>query len=255
MSLEFNRSSLNGVPGHARSLLSGFQTICTRTSGFNAIDLASLSPPMLIVLWIMMYISSYPIIAGVRQASDEAAGAAADNEETLAMPQNRDATVAGRVKKSCTEDLPLLIVALFIIAVVEDGLIKGDMDETIFAILFEVSSAYGPVGLSLGYPGTVTSLSAVFQPISKVVIILIMIAGRHRGLPRSIDNAVDAQRVFSSWPQDLQPHWASGEADLSASPTLPPTAGLPGASSGRTPQAASPEEATPLSTSSWRRET
>eukprot|EP00667_Euglena_gracilis_P005617 EG_transcript_5650 len=259
MSLEFNRRSLNMVPGHVRSLLAGCQTIYTRTTGINAIDMSALSPPMLIVLWIMMYISSYPIIASVRQASDQQAADAARNEEgTIGMPQkDRDTTVAGRVKKSCTDDLPMLIVGLFIITVVEEDLILANTDETIFAILFEVTSAYGPVGLSLGYPGTVTALSGVFHPISKLVIMLIMICGRHRGLPQAINHSVDPQKVFSAWPQDLEPHWASVEPDP-ASPTCPvpplatgsATATATPATNGG-PRDAAREEAAPLASSSW----
>jgi hypothetical protein len=44
-------------------------------------------------------------------------------------------------------------------------------------LLCQVSSAFGTVGLSFGYPGTVTSLSARFSPTGKVVIMLVMIAG------------------------------------------------------------------------------
>ena len=56
--------------------------------------------------------------------------------------------------------------------------------------MFEVVSAYANVGLSLGHPTVMTSLSGEFTTISKVVVCAMMIRGRHRGLPYSVDRAV-----------------------------------------------------------------
>jgi hypothetical protein len=57
-------------------------------------------------------------------------------------------------------------------------------------VLFEIVSAYGTVGLSLGYPGTNASFSAQFKPLSKLIIIAMQIRGRHRGLPYALDRAI-----------------------------------------------------------------
>jgi hypothetical protein len=59
-----------------------------------------------------------------------------------------------------------------------------------FNVLFEIVSAYGTVGLSLGYPGINASFSAEFRVISKLVICAMMIRGRHRGLPYALDRAI-----------------------------------------------------------------
>lgn len=56
--------------------------------------------------------------------------------------------------------------------------------------MFEVISAHGTVGLSLGYPGTSASFSGEFNVVSKLVIMATMIKGRHRGLPSAIDRAI-----------------------------------------------------------------
>src|SRR2546421_6763258 len=59
-----------------------------------------------------------------------------------------------------------------------------------FAVLFEIVSAYGTVGLSLGYPNINASFSAEFGVIAKLVIIAMQIRGRHRGLPYALDRAI-----------------------------------------------------------------
>ena len=51
-------------------------------------------------------------------------------------------------------------------------------------------SAYGNVGLSLGYPTINASFSAEFRTLSKLVIVAMQIRGRHRGLPYNLDRAV-----------------------------------------------------------------
>jgi Trk-type K+ transport system membrane component len=61
---------------------------------------------------------------------------------------------------------------------------------SVFSIFFEVVSAYGNVGLSLGHPSNSTSLSGHFTVFSKVVICAMMIRGRHRGLPYALDRAI-----------------------------------------------------------------
>jgi len=55
--------------------------------------------------------------------------------------------------------------------------------------MFEVSSSYGTVGLSLGDPSG-TSLAGGLRTLSKLVLCAVMIRGRHRGLPLAIDRAV-----------------------------------------------------------------
>ena len=57
-------------------------------------------------------------------------------------------------------------------------------------MLFEIVSAYGTVGLSLGYPDINASFSAKFSTVSKLVIIAMQIRGRHRGLPYELDRAI-----------------------------------------------------------------
>lgn len=98
-----------------------------------------------------------------------------------------------RASSMLSRDLFWLAIALFLITLAESSSIRDTQYPqymSIFGVIFELCSAFGTVGLSLGFPGTVTSLSAQFGTFSKLVIIAVMIAGRHRGLPSAIDPAV-----------------------------------------------------------------
>lgn len=96
------------------------------------------------------------------------------------------------LRKQLSFDLWFLFLGLFIICICENDKIKDEAMPSfnIFAILFEIVSAYGTVGLSLGYPNTDQSFSAQFTVLSKLVIISMLIRGRCRGLPYSLDRAI-----------------------------------------------------------------
>lgn len=53
-----------------------------------------------------------------------------------------------------------------------------------------MTSAYGTVGLSTGVPGQNYSLCGSFGSLSKVVLLFVMVRGRHRGLPLAIDRSI-----------------------------------------------------------------
>ncbi|CAF5229000.1 unnamed protein product, partial [Rotaria magnacalcarata] len=62
----------------------------------------------------------------------------------------------------------------------------ADPNITLLKIIFETISAFGTVGLSLGYPNIVSSFATVLSPASKVILIATMLMGRHCGLLASM---------------------------------------------------------------------
>ncbi|CAI4043575.1 hypothetical protein SKDZ_10G0870 [Saccharomyces kudriavzevii ZP591] len=100
--------------------------------------------------------------------------------------------IGAHLRKQLSFDLWFLFLGLFIICICEGDKIK-DVQEpnfNVFAILFEIVSAYGTVGLSLGYPNTNQSFSRQLTTLSKLVIIAMLIRGKNRGLPYSLDRAI-----------------------------------------------------------------
>jgi len=100
--------------------------------------------------------------------------------------------VATHLRKQLSFDLWYIFLGLFIITIAEGPRIQDTKDYafTTFAILFEVVSAYGTVGLSLGYPGFNASFSGQFNVVGKLAIIAMQLRGRHRGLPYELDRAI-----------------------------------------------------------------
>ncbi len=81
-------------------------------------------------------------------------------------------------------DLWFIFLGLFIICIAEGRQVGSNrpMDFTSSKYYSRLLCAYGTVGLSLGYAGSNTSsFTGQFTPISKLVIIAMMIRGRHRG--------------------------------------------------------------------------
>lgn len=145
----------------------------------------------------MMYISVLPIAISVRRTNvyEEQSLGVYTKEETRTcegVDENRPSNYVGsHLRNQLSYDLWYICVGLFIICIAEGSkLQKQDFRFSIFAVLFEIISAYGTVGMSLGYSDTDCSLSAKFNVVSKLVIIAMMIRGRHRGLPYAIDRAI-----------------------------------------------------------------
>lgn len=204
MSLEFNEENkfLPGTPDHIKVLIGWFQSISTRTAGFNVIDLSVVAPSVQFLYCVLMYLTSYPVIAAIRRASESREvkvhkGNISEVDEDIGSNEPTQRRPWNQVKQSILADSWLLVLAVFAICAAQDKLITKDDYVDIFRILFEISSAYGTVGLSIGYPGTVVSFSGKLNTFSKLVICIVMLGGRHRGLPRSIDRAVSLPTLFN----------------------------------------------------------
>ena len=106
--------------------------------------------------------------------------------------ENEPSYVGAHVRKQLSFDLWYIFLGMFIIAIVEGTRLQNTNQYafTLFSVLFEIVSAYGTVGLSLGYPTINASFSAEFHVLSKLVIVAMQIRGRHRGLPYELDRAI-----------------------------------------------------------------
>ena len=166
----------------------------TRTAGFSVFRLLKLHPAMQVSFLVMMYISVFPTAISMRRTNvyeEKSLGIYIDDTDEHTEGKTASLT-ATHLRQQLGFDLWYIFFGLFLIALIEGDRLLNQEEPffNMFSVLFEVVSAYGTVGLSLGYPDTATSFSAQFQPLSKLVIIAMQIRGRHRALPYQLDRAV-----------------------------------------------------------------
>lgn len=99
--------------------------------------------------------------------------------------------VRQQVQGQISHDIWFLVLAVLAISIIETRHFLDDpITFSVFNVIFEVVSAYGTVGISVGLPNQAYSFSGGWYTGSKLVLCLVMLRGRHRGLPVALDRAV-----------------------------------------------------------------
>ncbi|KAJ5820090.1 cation transporter [Penicillium riverlandense] len=191
--LDLHNSAANHLPLSQRIIATIFQAASSRHTGTSIFNLADVHPAVQISLLVMMYISIFPIALGVRASNvfEEKALGVYSLANEIDERDGRSYFLA-HIRNQLTFDLWYIFLGIFCICIAEAERIMDNSDPafSVFSVFFEVVSAYGNVGLSLGYPTVSTSLSGQFTTFSKLVICAMMVRGRHRGLPYKLDRAI-----------------------------------------------------------------
>ncbi|KAJ4393141.1 hypothetical protein N0V93_002348 [Gnomoniopsis smithogilvyi] len=96
-----------------------------------------------------------------------------------------------QIQGQVAHDIWFLVLAVLAISIIETRHFLDDpVTFSVFNVIFEVVSAYGTVGISTGLPNAAYSFSGAWYTGSKLVLCLVMLRGRHRGLPVALDRAV-----------------------------------------------------------------
>ncbi|MCF7954021.1 MAG: potassium transporter, partial [Spirochaetales bacterium] len=154
-----------------------FQSVTTRTAGFNAVDQRSMSGASQFFTLPLMFIGGSPgsIAGGIKTTTAFILIAAMFRD----INSRGKITIGGRSIPSRIvsrgmlffgKAMVLLVLSIFLLALTEMGG-ENPGAVSLTEILFESFSAFGTVGLSLGITGDLTDLG-------KIVIILTMFAGR-----------------------------------------------------------------------------
>ncbi|GKT28161.1 Cation transporter like protein [Aduncisulcus paluster] len=110
------------------------------------------------------------------------------------------------IKGSLDRDVIILFLALIIICSIESSKMDNDQYNTPFRVMFEIASAYGNVGLSLGHPSCDVSFVGIMSSLSKIIIMCVCLLGRHRGLPQSVDSAISVSLLSRDAPSVINRH-------------------------------------------------
>ena len=172
-----NPLTLGAITRSEATLAAVFQSVTARTAGFNSIDMAALSPPSYLFLLVLMFIGGGP--------GGTAGGIKVSTFGVTVMALW--ATIRGMrephvLKRRIPGDVVARAFFISLIAFLSMNLVAGALlvmeGTALLATLFESASAFGTVGLSTGVPGTPLSLSASFSEPGRLLICLLMFAGR-----------------------------------------------------------------------------
>ncbi|CAK3950479.1 high-affinity potassium transport -like [Lecanosticta acicola] len=196
-----------------------FQAFAVRSGGFYIVPIPVVRVSLQILYVIMMYISVYPVVITMRnsnvyeerslgiyaddQDSDQHDTSVGDSTSILSRLHSRlvgtggDGTetngtfVRAQLRAQLAHDAWTIAVALFFILVIENSQFERDPAVfSVFNFLFEIVSAYGCVGISIGLPNESYSFCGSWHVLSKLILCFVMLRGRHRGLPVAIDRAI-----------------------------------------------------------------
>ena len=95
------------------------------------------------------------------------------------------------MQRQLSSDAWWVFIGFFLICIIErDALSIPSPGFSLYAIFFEVVSTFGLVGITTGVPYDTYSFCGAWHTLSKLILIVIMLKGRHRWLPMAIDRAV-----------------------------------------------------------------
>ncbi|MBT0587092.1 TrkH family potassium uptake protein [Alteromonas oceanisediminis] len=163
--------SIAELPAHEKLIAAFFQVMtATTTVGFNTLPIGSLAPALIVVLYFLMMFGAAPSGTGGGLKSTNFAALAGLIKSTL---KTRDKirlnkrTLSPDKVQWATASFAYYFAVLFVATVMLLTLEDAGID----VVLFEVFSALGTVGLSMGLTGQLTEMG-------KFIVVVLMFMGR-----------------------------------------------------------------------------
>lgn len=205
------------IPTGLRVFQGLYESVSLRASGFYVILISDVAPAFQFFSMVVMYIGAFPIIMSLRESNvyEERSLGQMDEVKLQIEPNglNKQGIVASNlgqhIRRQLTYDIWWIMICAWLVSIIERDKLAPNPPASstpqestslasphpafytgLFGILFEVVSAYGTVGLSLGVPYNNYSFCGAWQSLSKLVLMSVMLRGRHRILPMAIDRAI-----------------------------------------------------------------
>ncbi|OWT25521.1 TrkH family potassium uptake protein, partial [Staphylococcus aureus] len=148
-----------------------FQSVTTRTAGFNSIDIASINKSTALMLMLLMFIGGAPLSAagGIKITTFAVAFIFVLNyirKENNVFVFNKEISNKHIKLSIVTINISFLFISIitFILSIINPNI-------SLIKLLFEVVSAFGTVGLSM-------NLTTEYHGITKIIIIFVMLCGK-----------------------------------------------------------------------------
>ncbi len=168
--VEFSQPSWNGLGMKEKILAAAFQSVTTRTAGFNTVNLGNMCEASLLILIILMLIGGSP--------GSTAGGFKTTTLGVLAagciavFKQKSDVNLCGRrVDDDAVRCAATIFVSYLFFFLTGSILISISEGVPVLPAMFEAASAIGTVGLSLGITPGIGCMA-------RVVLIFLMFFGR-----------------------------------------------------------------------------
>ncbi|AFY75617.1 potassium uptake protein, TrkH family [Pleurocapsa sp. PCC 7327] len=152
-------------------LAAWFQSVTSRTAGFNTLDIGKMTVEGLFITMILMFIGASPSGTGggiktttLRVISSCTRSVLRGDEEVILYQRKVPYPLILKAIAVVFGSVMTIFIATLIISYIENNL-------NALAILFEVISAFATVGLSMG-------ITASLSPLSQLVIVAVMYIGR-----------------------------------------------------------------------------
>ena len=176
--LELNNDKTLGPLGWGESLLAAwFAAVTPRTAGFNTIDVGGMTTAGLFVTMVLMFIGACPggTGGGVKTTTF---GVTVFALLATVRGQMEPVVFGRRIVMEVVARAFFISLTAFLAMNAIAGALLIIEGRDLLRTLFETTSAFGTVGLSMGLPGTPLSLAGGFSVAGKLLLILMMFLGR-----------------------------------------------------------------------------
>lgn len=166
-----NLKTLGGHNTFDQFQMAYFQAITTRTAGFNTIDIGALQTPTILLMMLFMFIGggSTSTAGGIKLTT-----AVVIFFGTISyIKQREQISLFKRAidTKNLFKSFAIVVLSSTFIFIITLALVIAEPDLPFLAVMFEVISAFGTVGLTMG-------ITAKLSVIGKLLIILMMMIGK-----------------------------------------------------------------------------
>ena len=183
---------LNNLPIKQRILSSLFQSVTTRTAGFNTVDLTALQEPSIATMIVLMIIGGSP---GSTAGGIKTTTVAVLIANSLATFGRKDSShfFKRRIDNQVVKNASTILIMYLVLSFTGAVAISTAEKIPFLKCLFETSSAIGTVGLTLG----ITLELGLF---SQLILILLMFCGRVGGLTLIYAAISNTKKNISKYP-------------------------------------------------------
>ncbi|WP_414048737.1 TrkH family potassium uptake protein [Macrococcus animalis] len=191
-----NKATIGGHSTFDQLQMSYFQAITTRTAGFNTIDIGALTTPTILLMMLLMFIGGGPTstAGGIKLTTTVVILFG-----TLSyIKQNEHLSLFKRTIETrfLFKSLAVAVLSSGFCFTITFCLVMAEPDLPFLPLMFEVISAFGTVGLTIG-------ITAKLSVIGKLLIILMMMIGKVGVLTMVLTFSKPNKQLYSYPKEDI----------------------------------------------------